>query len=117
MTTPGRPLVSDPAPTPEPALTLVLPGYSHFILLAQHSSHEAFGLRTHTRPMPNISMETKDHRQTSPSRHITCSIQRMYQPPPPPPRVENISGAALQPPSTPYHQHHSPWQPPHPDPR
>src|SRR5258708_10735189 len=38
----GQPLVGKPAPTPEPAPTLVLPGYSH----------EAFSLRTHTRPMP-----------------------------------------------------------------
>src|SRR5260370_20609593 len=37
---------------PEPALTLVLPGYLHFILQVQHSSHEAFNLHTHTRPMP-----------------------------------------------------------------
>src|SRR5258708_33521191 len=38
----GRPLVGKPAPMPEPALTLVLPGYSH----------EAFSLHTHTRPTP-----------------------------------------------------------------
>src|SRR5258707_15575226 len=37
---------------PEPTPTLVFPGYLHFILQAQHSSHKAFSLCTHTRPMP-----------------------------------------------------------------
>src|SRR5258708_23833644 len=99
---------------PEPAPTLVLPGFSHFVLLARHSSHEAFGLRTHTRPMPNISTETKDHRQTYPSRHIACSVRRMYQPPPPPPRVDNIYCSTLHPPCAPSRPHHRPRQPPPP---
>src|SRR5260221_13131346 len=32
---------------PEPTPTLVLPGYSHFILQVQHLLHEAFSLHTH----------------------------------------------------------------------
>src|SRR5258707_7205654 len=94
---------------------LVLPGYSHFVLWARHSSHEAFSLRTHTRPMQNISMETKDHRQSYPSWHIACSIRWTYQPPPPPPRVDDISWSALQPPCTPSWPQHRPWQPQPPD--
>src|SRR5258708_5830435 len=94
----GRPLVGKPAPTPEPTPTLVLPGYSHFVLWAQHSSHEAFSLRTHTRPMPNISTETKCHRQTYLWHYIACNTQRTYQPPPPPPRGDDVSWTALQPP-------------------
>src|SRR5260221_7090783 len=111
----GRPLVGEPAPAPEPTPTLVLPGYLHFVLLVQHSSHEAFGLRTHMRPTPNISTEMKDHRQTYPSRHIACSIRRTYQPLPPPPRVDDVSWSTLQPPCTPSQPQHGPWQPQPPD--
>src|SRR5258705_9351620 len=100
---------------PEPALTLVLPGYLHFVLLVRHLSHKAFGLRTHTRPTPNISTETKDHRQTYPLRHIACSVRRMYRPPPPPPQVDDISWSTLQPPCTPSRPQHGPWQPQPPD--
>src|SRR5258708_5328556 len=100
---------------PEPVPMLVLPGYSHFVLRAQHSSHEAFGLRTHMRPMPNISTETKDHRQTYPSQHIACSVQRTYWPPPPPPQVDDVSWSALQPPCAPSRPQHGPWQPQPPD--
>src|SRR5258708_24767030 len=89
-TTMGRPLVGEPAPAPEPTLTLVLPGYSHFVLQVRHSSHEAFGLRTHMRPMPNISTEMKYHRQTYPLQHIACSVRLMYRPLPPPPRGDDI---------------------------
>src|SRR5260221_14725228 len=105
MTTMGQPLVGEPAPMPEPAPTLVLPGYLH----------KAFSLRTHTRPMPNISMETKYHRQTYPSRHITCSIQLTYRPLPPPPRGDNVSWTTLQPPCTPSQPQPGPWQPQPPD--
>src|SRR5258708_36168808 len=48
----GQPLVGEPAPVPEPALMLVLPGYSHFVLQVRHLSHKAFSLHTHTRPTP-----------------------------------------------------------------
>src|SRR5258708_39843223 len=109
------PCIGPPAPPPEPAPTLVLPGYSPFVLWAQHSSHVAFGLQRHMRPTPNISIETKDHRQTFPLRHIACSVRRTYWPPPPPPRVDNVSWSALQPPCTPSQPQHGPWQPQPPD--
>src|SRR5258708_2813522 len=97
----GQPLVSEPAPTPEPTPMLVLPGYSHFVLRVRHSSHKAFGLCTHMRPMPNISMEMKYHRQTYLLHYITCNVQQMYWPPPPPPRGDDISWTTLQPPCAP----------------
>src|SRR5258708_356204 len=82
---------------PEPTLMLVLPGYSHFILWAQHSLHEAFSLHTHMRPMPNISTETKPHRQMYLLCYITCNIQWMYWPPSPPPQGDDVSWTALLP--------------------
>src|SRR5258708_35358774 len=111
----GRPLVGEPAPAPEPAPMLVLPGYSHFVLRARHSSHKAFSLQTHMRPMPNISTEMKYHRQTYPLWHIACSVQLTYQPLPPPPQGDDVSWTTLQPPCTPSWPQPGPWQPQPPD--
>ena len=58
----GRPLVGEPVPTPEPALTLVLPGYSH----------EAFGLCTHTRPMPK-----HQHGDEVPQTDLPLALHRL----------------------------------------
>src|SRR5260221_14742493 len=55
----GQPLVGKPAPTPEPALMLVLPGYSH----------EAFGLCTHTRPTPK-----HQHRDEVPQTDLPLAL-------------------------------------------
>src|SRR5258708_4048417 len=107
----GQPLVGEPAPTPEPTLTLALPGYSHFILQVRHLSHEAFGLHTHTRPTPNISKEMKYHRQTYLLHYIACNTRQMYWPPPPPPQGNDLAWTALQPPCAPSQPQPWPLQP------
>src|SRR5258708_10021632 len=57
---------------PEPAPMLVLPGYSHFVLWVQHLSHEAFGLHTHTRPMPK-----HQHRDEVPQTDLPLALHHL----------------------------------------
>src|SRR5258708_14311140 len=113
----GRPFIGELiptpelTPTPEPAPMPDLPGYSHFIFQSRHASHEALGLRMHTRPMPTISMKTKVTKMAYLSRCTICSAQWSCKPPLPPPQHEGVFWTAPQPPYALYRPQPSPLQP------